>query len=196
MLYILLSYHTLKHVISEYICPNILSANSRLLQGITLVASEYRPTDAINMCGLLAAIFSPESFQHNDLMARSNKKWGYVFGMDLIQSTWVHIQNSTMDNHMKLKTWWCHNVSNLCNIPKMSPFVTMMDLWKGVFEGRKKGSFSMESLGLSCTEAFDSIMANRLGIALQNWWFWGDVCVCVCRSEPSMKDNSQGSFKF
>ena len=61
----------------------------------------------------------------------------------------------------------------------MSPFVTMMELWKGVFEDRKRKFLDGISC-LGCTEAFDSIMANRLGIASQNWWFWGDVCVCVC----------------
>ena len=94
---VLLSY--IHRFCTEYIYPNILSAISRLLQDIncncgetnliglfgwllldiqiyfqfTLVASEYRPTDAINMCGLLAAIFSPEFFEHNDLTARSTK---------------------------------------------------------------------------------------------------------------------------
>ena len=48
---------------------NPIGSFGRLLFGLTLVASEYRPTDAINMCGLLAAIFSPEFFQHNDLTA-------------------------------------------------------------------------------------------------------------------------------
>ena len=48
---------------------NPIGSFGRLLFGLTLLASEYRPTDAINMCGLLAAIFSPEFFQHDDLTA-------------------------------------------------------------------------------------------------------------------------------
>ncbi len=195
---------------TEYIYPNILSAISRLLQDIncncgetnliglfgwllfdiqiyfqfTLVASAYRPTDAINMCGLLAAIFSPEFFEYNDLTARSTKNRN-------MRLEWISFKASGFT--FKTQRWtiiwnWKHDgaidafqcVESMQHSKNVA-FCYNDGIMKRVFEVEKRRFLD----GISClgwTEAFDSIMANRMGIAFQNWWFWGEMCVCVCVS--------------
>ena len=131
------------------------------------------------MCGLLAAIFSPEFFQHNDLTA-----WSIKNGDMCLERISFKARGFTFKTQRWTIIWnWKHDGAIVCRIYATFPKCRLLLQWwnyEKVFSRIEKRKFLDGISCLGCTEAFDSIMANRLGIALQNWWFWGDVCVCVC----------------